>query len=165
MLTPEYCGLMAEYNRWMNEKVYNVCLNLSDAQRKEDRHAFFKSIHSTLNHILWVDMSWMARFHNEPLPKSPAGSDLFTSFEELTRTRKDYDTRIIEWTKTIQSDRLNSPYKFFSIIYQKELEKPIWVLVAHLFNHQTHHRGQITTLLTQMGVDVGVTDLAWMGSV
>lgn len=162
MLTPEYCGLMAEYNRWMNEKVYNVCLKLSDAQRKENRGAFFKSIHSTLNHILWVDSSWMSRFHNEPLPQGSAGTDLYSGFEDLTKARYGCDERILEWTKGIRSDWLNSPYRFFSVVYQKELEKPTWLLVAHLFNHQTHHRGQITTLLTQMGYDVGVTDLAWI---
>lgn len=162
MISPEHCRLMAEYNRWMNEKVYSTSLKLSDSQRKEDRGAFFKSIHSTLNHILWVDMSWMARFQGGDLPKGSANSDSYSDFEDLTRVRKEYDSKIIDWSTGIRPDWLEAPFRFFSVVYQRELEKPTWVLVDHIFNHQTHHRGQITTLLSQFGLDVGVTDLAWM---
>ncbi|AOP32618.1 damage-inducible protein DinB [Leptospira tipperaryensis] len=153
---------MAEYNRWMNEKVYSTCLKLTDSQRKEDRGAYFKSIHSTLNHILWVDMSWMARFGGKDLPKGSASLDLYSDFDELTLARRDYDAKIIDWAAGIEPGWLEASFRFFSVLYQKELEKPTWVLVDHIFNHQTHHRGQITTLLSQLGLDVGITDLAWM---
>ncbi|RHX91959.1 DinB family protein [Leptospira stimsonii] len=162
MISPEHCRLLAEYNRWMNEKVYSTSSKLSDLQRKEDRGAYFKSIHSTLNHILWVDLSWLARFQGKELPKGTAGSDLYSDFGELFRKRKECDEKIIEWASGIESTWLETPFRFFSIVYQRELEKPTWVLVDHIFNHQTHHRGQITTLLSQMGLDVGITDLAWM---
>jgi uncharacterized damage-inducible protein DinB len=162
MISLEHCKLMAQYNRWMNEKVFSTCFKLTDSQRKENRGAFFKSIHSTLNHILWVDLSWMARFEGKDLPGGSASSDLYSDFDELFIARKECDSKIVDWSLGIDSSWLESNFRFFSVVYQKELEKPIWVLVDHIFNHQTHHRGQITTLISQFGFDVGVTDLAWM---
>lgn len=81
MISPEYAQTMARYNRWMNEKIYAVCERLSDDARKADCGAFFKSIHSTLNHLLWGDYMWLGRFtQNTPLektyPKAPIGTDL-----------------------------------------------------------------------------------------
>ena len=66
MISPDYCQLMARYNRWMNERLYALLSGLPDDERKRDRGAFFGSMHGTLNHLLWGDRMWLGRFLDEP---------------------------------------------------------------------------------------------------
>jgi uncharacterized damage-inducible protein DinB len=155
---------MAEYNRWMNEKLYAICADIPDAERREDRGAFFRSIHGTLNHLLLGDKAWMARFESVPFSLSSMDAELHADFNELTRDRRETDERILVWTAGLSETWLEAPYEFKSKIDGKVRVRPTWLLVNHMFNHQTHHRGQLTTLLTQLGRDPGVTDLPWMPS-
>lgn len=67
MLGPEYCMTMAQYNRWMNRKLYEAAGRLSDAERRRDLGAFFRSIHGTFNHLVWGDSIWFGRFVGETL--------------------------------------------------------------------------------------------------
>ena len=164
-MTPDYCQALARYNRWMNEKTYAVASKLSDDERKRDRGAFFKSIHATFNHILLADRVWMGRFTGAKLEEGwigPGGirsldQELYSDFEELRSERAKMDAEIERWVMAFTTDRLTAPLRFV----RKDVtsEYPLWWAVAHVFNHQTHHRGQITTLLKQAGHDPGVTDL------
>nr|WP_314901605.1 DinB family protein [uncultured Deefgea sp.] len=151
--------LMAAYNQWQNEQVYAAALQLSDEQRKADCGAFFKSIHSTLNHILWGDLMWLSRFTGETLVTTLAGEDVYAEFSELHAARIALDARLIEWAKGLDQVWLNEPVTWTSKMYGFTQTIPRWVQVQHLFNHQTHHRGQVGTLLKQYGIDVGITDL------
>ncbi|MBM5571225.1 MULTISPECIES: DinB family protein [Deefgea] len=151
--------LMAAYNQWQNEQVYTAALQLSDEQRKADRGAFFKSIHSTLNHILWGDLMWLSRFIGETLISSPSGEDVYADFAELHAARVALDARLIAWADSVTEAWLNEPVTWTSKIYGFTQTIPRWVQVQHFFNHQTHHRGQVGTLLKQYGIDVGITDL------
>lgn len=167
MITPEYAHTMAQYNRWMNDKVYAACEQLTDAQRKEDCGAFFKSIHSTLNHLVWGDRMWFGRFTaGTPLekeyPRSPIGVDLFTEWAELRAARQELNADIIEWAAGLDQDWLARDFSWYSGLTKSTRTKPAWLLVTHMFNHQTHHRGQVTTLLAQRGIDPGDTDLMLM---
>ena len=161
MLSPEYCALMARYNRWMNERLYALCANLADDERKKDRGAFFRSIHGTLNHLLFGDIVWMARFQQREGPKRII-AELHADFGELCAAREAMDVRILEWTATLTPQWLAAPFSYVSNVDRRTRTMPAWVLVAHLFNHQTHHRGQLTTLLSQLGIDPGVTDLPFL---
>ena len=75
MITSDYVRTMASYNRWQNESLYGAAGTLTDAQRKEQRGAFFGSIHGTLNHLLWADQMWMSRFAGTPRPKGKRPAD------------------------------------------------------------------------------------------
>ncbi len=161
MPSPEYCALMARYNRWMNRKLYAICADLSDEVRKQDRGAFFRSIHGTLNHLLFGDIVWMARFQQREGPKRII-AELHADFGELRAAREAMDARILEWTATLTPQWLAAPFSYVSNVDRRTRTMPAWVLVAHLFNHQTHHRGQLTTLLSQLGIDPGVTDLPFL---
>lgn len=161
MPSPEYCALMARYNRWMNRKLYAICADLSDEVRKQDRGAFFRSIHGTLNHLLFGDIVWMARFQQREGPKRII-AELHADFGELRAAREAMDARILEWTATLTPQWLVAPFSYASNVDRRVRTMPAWVLVAHLFNHQTHHRGQLTTLLSQLGIDPGVTDLPFL---
>lgn len=167
MMTPHYAHTMARYNQWMNEKLYAACERLPDAERKADRGAFFKSVHSTLNHLSWGDSMWLGRFtQGTPLakdyPKAPIGSDLHEDWEALKTARVAMDADILAWAATVDPAWLARDFSWYSGLTKSTRTRPAWLLVVHMFNHQTHHRGQVTTLLAQCGIDPGDTDLMLM---
>lgn len=164
MISTGHARTMARYNRWMNRNLYDCAARLTDAQRKEDVGAFFKSLHGTLNHLLLGDSVWMGRFTG-PLyvPKTGSlGEELHSDFAELRGAREAMDARIVAWTDALTDDELASELRYTSIANPAPRSIPMWLAVTHFFNHQTHHRGQVTTLLMQRGIDPGVTDLIWM---
>ncbi len=164
-MSPEWLGAAARYNRWMNDRLYGIAATLGDEARKRDCGAFFKSIHGTLNHLLLADRVWLARFKGTRVPDGfmapgirSLDQELYADFEDLRRERALTDDELSAWVSELTPERLAAPL-VFKRRGQLLLETPLWWTVAHVFNHQTHHRGQITTLLTQQGHDPGVTDL------
>lgn len=157
-----YYAMMADYNRWMNRNLYAVCALMPDAVRRQECGIFFRSIHGTLNHLLYGDRSWLGRFTGEPFEVTVIGQELYSDFAELQAEREATDERIIAWAQTLTPEWLQSPFSYTSNVDGKTRVLPAWTLVVHLFNHQTHHRGQITTLLSQLGYDAPVTDLPWL---
>jgi uncharacterized damage-inducible protein DinB len=151
---------MSTYNQWMNQQLYQVCANITDVDRKSDRGAFFKSIHGTLNHILIADQIWLGRFTEQPFGAKLDG-ELYSNFSELRAERERVDLTMIDWAENLAPDWLNEQLTYTN---SSGLTRtlPYWLLVTHMFNHQTHHRGQLTTLLNQMGYAPGVTDLPAM---
>jgi uncharacterized damage-inducible protein DinB len=165
MTSPEWLAALARYNRWMNDKLYAVAATLSDEARKRDAGAFFKSIHGTFNHLLLADRVWLARLTGATIPEgfmAPGGirsldQELCSEFDELRRQRALTDGELATFVAALTPERLAGPLVYMR--HGQRLETPVWWAVAHVFNHQTHHRGQITTLLMQQGCDPGVTDL------
>lgn len=153
--------LMARYNQWMNQKIYHCCSELSDDQRKTDMGAYFGSIHATLNHILVADHIWLSRFRQKK-PPYRLGEEIAGEFTQLRQARESMDNTLLEWSKQLSTSWLRSDIVYTSGIDKKTRAIPAWVLITHMFNHQTHHRGQVTTLLSQLQVDPGVTDIPWM---
>jgi uncharacterized damage-inducible protein DinB len=155
---------LAAYNRWMNEKVYAAASQLSDDERKRDLGAFFRSVHGTLNHILLADRSWLQRFRGEQVTMTSPHDELYPLFDRLRSARRVTDLEIEQFAGGLDEDDsfADAPFRFWSVTYGKERVVPGWAAVLHMFNHQTHHRGQVTTLLKQLGQDPGVTDLPWM---
>jgi uncharacterized damage-inducible protein DinB len=163
---------MAQYNTWMNRSLYDTCATLSDEERKRDRHAFFGSIHRTLNHLLLTDRAQMGRFvgtdrtrsldkHGSPIEIRTLDQELYEHFATLRREREKTDAMIEAWTA---SNEMTPEFLEREMIYDAmsapgRYRVPMRIAVTHFFNHQTHHRGQITTLLSQLGQDPGVTDL------
>ena len=153
---------MAEYGHWMNSKLYAACAMLDDSKRREDLGAFFGSIHLTLNHILHGDKMFLSRFERRDEEFAPLGTDLYPEFDELRAERQRTDQQIIDWTSQLSEDWLGETLTYTSMSDGKTRSIEHWVLVTHMFNHGTHHRGQITTLLSQLGLDVGQTDIPFM---
>lgn len=162
MIGREHVRTMAAYNRWMNERIYPICANLSDAERKRDVGAFFKSVHGTLNHLLLGDRVWLGRFTGKPFAIKALSDELYADFDELARERTATDAALEAWADALTERQLASDLVFTSVVSPGERRLPFWLAVTHLFNHQTHHRGQLTTLLSQRGIDPGVTDLIWL---
>jgi uncharacterized damage-inducible protein DinB len=165
VITPDYCLLLARYNRWMNERLYAVAGTMGDDARRQDRGAFFGSIHRTLNHILWADRAWLARFTGEPFAVPAFGADLFDDFAVLAREREVTDTAMLEWAGHVTPAWLASTLEYLAASDGKRRRLAAWVAATHLFQHGTHHRGQVTTRLAQAGLDTGATDLPWLPGV
>lgn len=167
----DYTALMARYNTWMNEKLYALVRAMPAEAVQQDRGAFFGSIFRTLDHIASADVIWLKRFSAalgapETLADIAAYPDtqrldapMTGSVQELCELRPLIDGAIEAWTATLD-ERVLSAAISFRRLNGEPYTKRLFPLLMHFFNHQTHHRGQVTTLFTQAGVDVGVTDLA-----
>jgi uncharacterized damage-inducible protein DinB len=161
---------MAQYNTWMNRSIYDTCSMPSDEERKRDLHAFFGSIHRTLNHLLLTDRVQLGHFIGADRTQSfdhggkaiairSLDQELYADFDLLRREREKTDTMIEAWTNEITSEFLAREIEYEAMSAPGQFRVSTWIAVTHFFNHQTHHRGQITTLLSQLGRDPGVTDL------
>ncbi|MES2939590.1 MAG: DinB family protein [Pseudomonadota bacterium] len=162
MITASYIQLMAQYNQWMNSRMFALCASLPDAELHKDRGAFFGSIYATLNHIAYSDLAFLSRFTGDPSVVPDPGVDLFGGFGFLKAQREALDQRLLAWSASLSPAWLAEPLTYTSKIDNRTRTIEKWVLVTHLLNHQTHHRGQVTTLLSQMGLDMGTTDIPFM---
>ena len=143
--------MFAAYNRWANAQVYAAAAALSDAEFRSDRGAFFGSLHRTLNHLMVADRIWMKRFTG--IGEAPATLDavLFEEFDALAAARRTEDERIIAWTGTLDEATLAGNFTYMPVTQQIAMTQPLWTALSHLFNHQTHHRGQCHMTLTALG--------------
>jgi uncharacterized damage-inducible protein DinB len=159
---------LARYNTWMNRRIYAVCLRMSDEERTRDVGAFFKSIHGTLNHLLMGDHAWLLRCTGDVQRFSPRdgrgeiialrgyGHVLYEDFTEMAARREIADQMIEDWTSSLTADTLGRNVQYRGL--RGGYDHPLWWCATHLFNHQAHHRGQLTTVMTQLGYEPGVTD-------
>jgi uncharacterized damage-inducible protein DinB len=162
---------LARYNAWMNGRLYDAAETLADADRRQDRGAFFGSIHGTLNHLLWADRMWLRRFVAQgvafpaladdllALPEGATfGTQVLVDWQALRAARAALDAAMVRWV-----DEMPPDFTLRTLRYANTKgvvrEQPAWQPLTHFFNHQTHHRGQLTTLLMQAGIDPGMTDL------
>ena len=162
--------LLASYNQWMNRRLYDAAATLPDDALAEDRGAFFGSVIGTLNHLVVADTIWLKRFASAAdassvlaaLDDTPMPTALdavpYPALPALRARREWLDALILRWVDTLTPAQVASRLTYTNTkgaMFTRSVEG----LLTHLFNHQTHHRGQATTLLSQAGVDVGVTDL------
>jgi uncharacterized damage-inducible protein DinB len=171
MSMKDYVGLMARYNRWMNEKLYALARSMPEDAVMKDRGAFFGSIFGTLDHICGADLLWLRRYSTAlggPVALAPVVAHAAApsldrpttrSVAELSELRATLDETIDAWTATLDEQTLSRSIRYQNLAGQEYIRQ-LFPLLVHFFNHQTHHRGQATTLFTQAGVEVGVTDLA-----
>ena len=161
MMTSGLCRTLARYNAWQNANLYGTADTLADAERRRDRGAFFGSIHATLSHLLWGDTIWMSRFDGWDAPGGGiVGSAAFEpDWERLEARRREADARILEWAGRVAPEWLGANMTWHSGALGREITKPAGFCVAHFFNHQTHHRGQVHAMLTAAGARPGNTDL------
>ena len=122
------------------------------------------SVFATLNHLLWADRIWMSRLAGTAKPAGgiPESVSLHTDWADLKHERSAFDAAMIEWADRLDPAALNGELTYYSGAIKAEVRKPRWLLVTHMFNHQTHHRGQVHCMLTQAGGKPGDTDLPFM---
>ena len=149
---------MAIYNRRANKAIYEACAQLSQEERTRKRPAFFGSIHGTLNHILVGDRIWLDRFAGRTMPSINLDAILYEGFEDLRGAREAEDARIESFAADLDGTFLAGAFSYVNNS-GKACTDPTAVLVAHLFNHQTHHRGQVHGMLSQTAVPPPSLDL------
>jgi len=167
-----HLGLMARYNTVMNERLIETVRPLGDAELLAPRGAFFGSILGTMNHLVVGDTMWLTRMRPYPfgqgltaldtLPKPAGLSDMpcpdFATYEPV---RRQLDALLVDFIEGLSDEDIAAPFSYRNAS-NLPFTKTLGLVLSHVFNHQTHHRGQITTLLSQAGLDIGSTDLAPM---
>jgi uncharacterized damage-inducible protein DinB len=169
-LNCSHAVLLASYNEWMNAKLYEAAARLPPEEFAADKGAFFGSLLGTLNHLVVADILWLKRFALHPSnhaaleslrrtpPPQSLDQRLFADLPALQEYRRRLDETIRQWAASLAESDLHHVLAYSNtkgVSFRRRFSD----LVLHFFNHQTHHRGQATTLLFQAGVDVGVTDL------
>jgi uncharacterized damage-inducible protein DinB len=142
---------MAQYNAWANERLYRVAGTLPDGDYRRDAGAYFKSLHGTFNHLLTADRIWMHRLTGVGVQPGRLDEIAFDDLQSLTAARQQEDERIIRFVEGLAEPDFETVWEYRTLngIAQRQ---PRGEILAHLFNHQTHHRGQAHAILTSIGV-------------
>ena len=140
--------MFAGYNAWCNERLYDATTQVTDADYRANRGAFFRSLHGTLNHLLVGDRIWMRRFTGQG--EAPPGLDaiLYDDFAQLRAARRTEDGRIRHYIETLNDDHLAKTIRYRTVVNPQDIEQVLAPALDHFFNHQTHHRGQAHALLS-----------------
>jgi uncharacterized damage-inducible protein DinB len=157
--------MMARYNAWQNRQIMDVIKVMDEDALHVDHKAFFGTIMQTLNHLLWGDTLWMSRFCTDvALPHKP-GSESITYAETLgdwQAMRFRMDGRIRIWAQTMSNLDLTGDLVWTYSATGEEMHQSKAMCITHMFNHQTHHRGQVHAMLTAGGHGAPTTDLCFM---
>jgi uncharacterized damage-inducible protein DinB len=140
--------MFGRYNAWANSRLFEAAGQLGAEQYRADRGAFFRSVHGTLNHLLVTDRIWMRRFTGEGAAPDRLDAILFDTFEALRAAREAEDRRIVDFVDGLDDGRIARTIKYRRVSSPQEFEQELAQALAHWFNHQTHHRGQVHALLT-----------------
>jgi uncharacterized damage-inducible protein DinB len=143
--------MFAAYNAWANARIYDAAADLSEEEFNRDVGAFFRSAMGTLNHLLVTDRIWMKRFTGEGDAPASLDAILFTDFVRLRAAREAEDRRILEWVGHLSEKALGGRFTYMTATDMRTISQRLAPALAHLFNHQTHHRGQAHATLTALG--------------
>jgi uncharacterized damage-inducible protein DinB len=151
--------MFAGYNDWANARLYAAATELPDADYRADHGAFFKSVHGTLNHLLVGDRIWMQRLTGEGDAPTSLDAILCDDLKSLRAARAEEDARIIAFVAGLSDADLARKVRYRTISRPAEIEQELGYALPHVFNHQTHHRGQVHGLLTRITGDAPSLDL------
>ncbi len=154
----------ARYNAWANNRVYNACGLLTDSERKEDRRAFFKSIHRTLNHVLLADLLYRQRLENQPVTFTFLDEVLYEDFEELEAAHRSQDEWYVSFSQELAPSDLDGTMSFDTVETGEHFSLPLRTCLTNLFQHQIHHRGQIHHMISHAGHNPPPVDVVKFGS-
>ena len=166
MIDPGYVRMMARYNAWQNRQLSEALDGVPLEVLRADHGAFFGSILGTLGHILWADRMWMSRFAPD-LQAAPEGGIAASpgscpTFGAWDAERFAMDGVIARWARGLHALDLTGKLTWFSAASGAEVTRPLATCVIHMFNHQTHHRGQVHAMLTKSKIAAPVSDLFLM---
>jgi uncharacterized damage-inducible protein DinB len=154
-----YFQMFAGYNAWANHRLHAACAMLDEADYKAERGAFFGSIHGALNHLIVTDRMWLARLRGEALPRRTLDAVIFDDLATLRAARVHEDAALSSQVAALTDEQLAGPFRWTRVADGSVVTQPLWAALAHVFNHQTHHRGQVHGLLSQAGIDPPSLDL------
>jgi uncharacterized damage-inducible protein DinB len=151
--------LMARFNAWVNRQLYDKVATLDDAAYRADCGIFFGSLHRTLNHLLVVDRLWLGRITGTDRGIRSLDQLLYDDFASLRAAREDEDQGLIQLLDEMPEEKIESLIRFSTIKRDRQFEARVRDLLSGMFNHQTHHRGQVYAVLQQRGMDLPDIDL------
>jgi uncharacterized damage-inducible protein DinB len=151
--------MLADYNSWANLRVYDACTALSDEEYRADRGAFFGSAHRTLNHLLVADRIWLRRITGTGTAPMELNVVLYEELADLGKARVAEDQRFIDLTASLTPEAFAKTVSYTPVTVPTPVTEPLGVMLAHVFNHQTHHRGQVHAILTSLGKPSVVLDM------
>jgi uncharacterized damage-inducible protein DinB len=158
----QHLAMMARYNRWASERLFEQVDTLSEDEYRRDTGLFFKSIHGTLNHLLVAEqLLWFRRFAHGEAPAMQLDAEAEPDRARLRARLLEGAQAWLPWLAALPPARLGSPFAYRSTKGQ-DLVLPFAATLAHVFNHSTHHRGQVSAGLTMLGRPAPVIDLAHM---
>jgi uncharacterized damage-inducible protein DinB len=143
--------MFAAYNRWANQRIYDVAAELTAEEFARDTGAYFKTAVGTLNHLLVADRIWMKRFTGAGDAPAALDTILHREFEPLRKARIAEDGRIVTWIGGLTEKQLAGRFTYITVTDVRTISQRLAPALAHFFNHQTHHRGQLHTILTTLG--------------
>lgn len=153
--------MMAAYNQWANERIYEAAADLSEEEFGRDTGAFFKSMRGTLNHLLVADRIWMKRFSSEGDAPAALDAMLHADFARLRAARQAEDKRILEWVNGLSEKAFAGRFTYMAVTDMRTISQRLAPALDHFFNHQTHHRGQAHMVLTVLGRPSTILDLVY----
>jgi uncharacterized damage-inducible protein DinB len=151
--------MLAAYNEWVNRRLYDASALLPDREYRADRGAFFGSLHGTLNHLLLGDRIWLHRLTGEGDEPVELDAILYDDFAALRGAREAEDSRIIAYVDSLSDASLAGTIRYRTTRSPRMIEQHLASLLTHVFNHQTHHRGQAHCLLTVLTGEAPSFDL------
>ncbi|MGY6628587.1 MAG: DinB family protein [Oceanicaulis sp.] len=141
----------AAYNAWANARLYDAATALKDFERKRDVKAYFRSLHGTLSHSLVADRIWLRRLTGEGEAPARLDEEPYALFEDLRAAREAEDRRLSQYIAGVSPEELERVLEYANTRGEAKA-LPVKIILTHVFNHQTHHRGQATHILRQLGV-------------
>jgi uncharacterized damage-inducible protein DinB len=155
-----YFERMARYNRWANRRLYGAVAQLEPEEIQAPRSGFFPSIAKTLNHLVVTDRIWLGRFTADPSPHTKLDEAPYDDFAELTAAREAEDQRLIAYTKALTPGEIEGVLHYKNMAGEAKSSARL-PLLAHVFNHQTHHRGQAHAMLSSTRIAPPSIDLVY----
>jgi uncharacterized damage-inducible protein DinB len=143
--------MFAAYNQWANGRIYDAAAGLDDEEFNRDVGAFFGSMMATLNHLLTTDRIWMKRFTGEGDAPTRLDAILHRALPGLRMAREAEDKRIIDWVGGLSEKTLSGRFTYMTVSDMRTVSQRLAPALDHVFNHQTHHRGQAHAILTILG--------------
>lgn len=155
----QYFLQLAKYNQWANDLIYSACSQLSTKEYFKTRPSFFKSIHGTLNHIMVGDLVWLSRLGYETNQVTKLSQELFPTLDSLWLKRKELDNKILDFVSKLAEIDLKKELQYQSLSLNESFKTEMPTILGHVFNHQTHHRGQVHDQLSQTEIAPPSLDL------
>lgn len=157
----DHYRMYAAYNAWANRTLYDAVGTLDDAAYRRDLGAFFGSLHRTLNHLLTADRIWLKRFTGSGEAPTSLDTILHEDFAGLRAAREQEDARLASFIDSLTEEKIAADFTYSPLTNPTIITHPLGPALTHVFNHQTHHRGQCHAMLTALGGSSITLDLIY----
>ena len=145
------------YNRWANAKIFEAAAALPLEDLEKDLSTSFRSLRGTLLHIVGAEWIWLERFQGRS-PSSLPETTQYPDVASLGERWGEFEPRLLSFVRGLTQSDLDRVLEYKTLKFGV-YSNPLWQSMQHVVNHGTYHRGQVTTLLRQLGAQPLLTDL------